>query len=1408
LAITAASALADSTHKYIESWNTPLGTQPQPTAVDDEGNLYVYNEGTNTVSRYDRFGDPVPFSALGTNTIDGKGFGEDCPDTPDDCDKVPTNGFGAPPFFGNNLRGQVAVDNSGGPADGYIYVVNGIGGPPSPIGGDPLGSIEVFEETGTWVGQIDKSVDGPTPSGPGGGQVSVDSNGHIFVWWPNLPPVIDEFVPIDGDPAHNNFRGQLYVGDPYPPDEAVGDNPYSYWKYIDWRKNAYSAYTLPLNAYTHAPEVQFPPDEPIFDNGGIDPVVNNTFRWLTIDPETHDVYLTNNGNGRIKQWDMDNNPIGPVFGPPYTGDIWKVAVDGSNGPHRGTVYTRGAGNEEDQIAVFSPPIPLPDVIYDPPEVLHTTAHLSATVDLAGGPPVTSCQLEWGTTLGYQNAPAYERPPVPCNEPLPYESEAQTVTADLSKLLVEQEFHYRLTVETENGVANGRNQNARTSAVLGVTTDPPTDVTKTSATLHGKLNPDNMATTYHFEYGATTNYGQETPEKNAPGGGSLVEVPGEPVSGLQPGRTYHVRLVASNGLGTTYGPDRTVVIPNSPSVFSMRTSNLRATSADLQAKVNPLGYDTTYRFEWGPSSNYGDATPDVELGAAGTPQDVETHVDDLEPGITYHFRVVATNQWGTTEGPDTTFSFLPPTCPNAHIRQQVGAHYLPDCRAYELVTPQDTEGTQILPGDSPIYWWNGTGSGLGSSASFDFWYHQYSQNVTGQAAGPSRFSFYASGGGLEGANVPNTNGDIYVATRSEEGWRTAYPGVRGDQYIGGGNPQCSVSLDQCLQYPIIGSNSEGERRDNIPWVGDTTTGELKGRFPSNYATVPDQREFSGEGRASGDFTHYAFSSLERLFAVSGTTEEPGSVYDNDAETDTVLVASKLPNGEPIPGEPGANGDGTEPPKGGFGFTGRDYFEVPAVSRDGSHILIGARTGPRCSIVRREGYCPGEKRELHLYMRVNAATTYDVSQGLPVFLLGMTENGSRVYFSTDASLDPADADTSVDIYLWSELSNDVKVISQGNGQGNSDDCSTPWTDQCDVQPLSTCTAAWTYQCTYSHELAEPHPFTSARPDIDTSIARENGAILFESPEQLDPSNPGLASERNLYLFRNGKVQYVTTFDPGSGTERFNITPSGRHVAFISDSQLTAYDNNSGPNVQCGAVLSLTSGTINTPCREMYSFDADTGDLRCVSCNPTGAPPAGDVNGSASGPFMTNDGRVFFNSLDQLVAGDTNGLYDVYEYVNGRPQLISTGTSEKDLFPGYINVIVLGYVFAPAYVGLEAVSGDGVDVYFSTYESLVPQDHNGDFVKIYDARTNGGIAYTPPPLPCPAADECHGDTTTVPAEPPIGTGAPLQQAANTVRTSKRNGKRRAKRRAQRKKRRRAARKRAAQRRSKRSQKQKAGR
>lgn len=89
------------------------------------------------------------------------------------------------------------------------------------------------------------------------------------------------------------------------------------------------------------------------------------------------------------------------------------------------------------------------------------------------------------------------------------------------------------------------------------------VTQTSATLNGTVNPDNLATSYHFEYGLTAAYGSSTATQSA-GSDYAVHPEAASISGLSPGTTYHYRIVATNAIGTSVGADMTFATASAPS----------------------------------------------------------------------------------------------------------------------------------------------------------------------------------------------------------------------------------------------------------------------------------------------------------------------------------------------------------------------------------------------------------------------------------------------------------------------------------------------------------------------------------------------------------------------------------------------------------------------------------------------------------------------------------------------------------------------------------------------------------------------------------------------------------------------------------------------------------------------------
>jgi hypothetical protein len=244
-------------------------------------------------------------------------------------------------------------------------------------------------------------------------------------------------------------------------------------------------------------------------------------------------------------------------------------------------------------------------------------------------------------------------------------------------------------------------------------------------------------------------------------------------------------------------------------------------------------------------------------------------------------------------------------------------------------------------------------------------------------------------------------------------------------------------------------------------------------------------------------------------------------------------------------------------------------------------------------------------------------------------------------------------------------------------------------------------------------------------------------------------------NLYGLHDSGVEWTTTFvtqlsdedlndwSPGQFGENLEqltsrVSRDGRWLAFMSDRSLTGYDNRDA-----------VSGELD---EEVFLYGVSSGRLMCASCNPTGARPTGmfdtgktplllvdlaDVWGGRwlaglipgwtpdrnhhalyQSRYLSDNGRLFFDSSDALVPQDTNGTEDVYEYEpdgeggchreSGCVGLISSGASgEESTF-------------------LDA-SESGGDVFFLTAARLAPEDFDAS-LDVYDAHVCSAIA------PCP--------------------------------------------------------------------------
>jgi hypothetical protein len=227
---------------------------------------------------------------------------------------------------------------------------------------------------------------------------------------------------------------------------------------------------------------------------------------------------------------------------------------------------------------------------------------------------------------------------------------------------------------------------------------------------------------------------------------------------------------------------------------------------------------------------------------------------------------------------------------------------------------------------------------------------------------------------------------------------------------------------------------------------------------------------------------------------------------------------------------------------------------------------------------------------------------------------------------------------------------------------------------------------------------------------------------------------------------------------------VSPNGRYLAFMSNASPTGYDN-----------LDAVSGQRD---QEVYIYDAVTGRLACASCDPTGARPVG-VFGLHTGVFSPRDGwaagnipgwrvtdatqhtvyqprylsdsgRLFFNSPDALVAQDTNGLEDVYEYEPaGTGNCASTSVTFNEHSLGCVSLISSGQSAATSTFMDASENGD--DVFFVTAAKLTAEDYDASY-DVYDAHLCSIAApcqsapVSPPP--CTSGDSCKAAPSPQPA------------------------------------------------------------
>lgn len=747
----------------------------------------------------------------------------------------------------------------------------------------------------------------------------------------------------------------------------------------------------------------------------------------------------------------------------------------------------------------------------------------------------------------------------------------------------------------------------------------------------------------------------------------------------------------------------------PTIDNEAATGASASTVTLTAQINPQGTDTTYHFEYGPTTDYGTSVPapDADIGPGSSDVSVSQTISGLPSSTMFHFRVVTTSSAGTVIGPDQIFATNPSVapraanssaCTNAQFRTGLGAD-LPDCRAYELVTPSDKNG------------------------AFDLF--SFSNPGYSVASDDGDKVFLASPFAAFGPNPGSAEND-YVFTRDSTGWaltNATPPGGTGNQYVTQiFNPSLT---DLALQ--------------THPLSEFTTSSSVAGPVGGPYARItgPEASGTTAFVGASSDFGHLVFESQDHSLApgASGQVADSTALYQWTASgTSLVNVNSDgsltSPCGAVLGDEHSNNGgDGNH----------------NAVSADGSKIFF---LSPDPTAIQNGASDPSCSQPVQLYVRdATTNTTVDIScptavpdpAGCQTMNTGLANGGSQ---SVGGYVGASSDGSKVFFITRTELTTDALAT-------NNDP---------ELYEYDTNTGALTRVSAGSTG--------SAAGDAIFGLPSEDGSVVyFAAWGSLAPGATAYSPNSiNANLYRYDTVTGTTTFiapidaaigggngwGEGSGySTSWNVysTPNGRFLLFSDDRAITGYDPSGG-----GAQH-----------QELYRYDASGGGLSCVSCSPTGAPPlvGGGLGGfgatfnqvSTSTPDgrsprpMSDDGSyVFFETNEQLVPRDSNQPLcagaviastscgdDVYEWHDGQLSLLSSGTSSQPTF--FIDS-----------------SPNGHDVFFGTHAQLVPQDTDsqGD---IYDARVNGGFAVPSTPAGC-SGDGCQGSGSAPPSLPTVGT------------------------------------------------------
>lgn len=863
----------------------------------------------------------------------------------------------------------------------------------------------------------------------------------------------------------------------------------------------------------------------------------------------------------------------------------------------------------------------------------------------------------------------------------------------------------------------------------------------AATLEATVNPEGNATTIHFEYVDETHFkasGYASTTSTAP-----ISIGSEfsdehvevhlPRNALVPGVTYHWRVVAHNSAGTNGGPDQSFEEIPPAYVDGPWATHVSATGATLSAQIDPLGANTSYRFEYGNSTAYGHTiTGNVGegMGFVG----IDHHIQELEAGGVYHYRIVTESEVGVVEGTDHAFV----------TQVASGALVLPDSRAWELVSPASKGGALIE--DTQRARAASDGSAIVYAAS-----EPIGDGVTGHIGHASEVAAGATVLSRRGATGWATHGISARQTLTPEGQSDVQALAFAAEVFTSFTPDLSRAVMEPYGLNALQSEEATEQtlylRDN---VSESYTPLV------TAANVPEGTKWAAEGQemrfdaATPDLKRILFSTQAALTPEAIATPGAGLGAPNLYEWSAgkLQLVNILPDGKTKPGATFGTGYRTPNPW--------------AMSANGRWIVFWYQEGTSASWYVRDTV---EHRTVQFGPTRAGSTNFET----------MSRDGSRIFYLVPESGKNEEGE----LYLFNPATGTTTSLTANHGGG-------PTADVQNMLVGSSDDGSYVYL-----------------------VAR---GVLASGAVQ---------GQNNLYLLHDSGGTWQTTLIATLSSEdekdwhtlasqmekiTSRVTPSGRFLTFMSDRPLTGYDNH---DARTGAAD-----------EEVYQFDAAHNRLVCVSCNPTGERPIGVYDGGTFDkllmdqsaaweghwlaasiapdwyavlehavhrpPYLSENGRLFFNSSDALVPQDTNGVADVYEY---EPTGVGSCTSASATFGeasnGCVSLISSGQSASES-TFLDA-SESGNDAFFITAAKLVGADY--DTVNdVYDAHvcTTALPCRAEPVTPpaCTSGDSCKAAPSpqpaifgTSPSATFSGTGNVVGEAKKSVVKHKRKPKRHAK-------------------------------